>query len=201
MNMLRQISEPQFRFMGIVSDGGVAPNIIPEMASATIWVRYFADETKLGSVSPKKQGELIDAKVEQLKNIARGAALATNCKVDIDLYGTYVPGISVGAFNDLAFQYAIEYGGVNVKEKPKPADNGGWDETGMASNPSSGDAGVDRRGRMPFGCNARPLHGECKDHHYRTGAQGTDPDRQSNGSNRLTACAGPRDAEEGKGRV
>ena len=56
MNMLRQISEPQFRFMGIVSDGGVAPNIIPEMASATIWVRYFTDETKLGSVSPKKQG-------------------------------------------------------------------------------------------------------------------------------------------------
>ena len=133
MNMLRQTSEPQFRFMGIVSDGGVAPNIIPEMASATIWVRYFADETKLGSVSPKKQGELIDAKVEQLKNVARGAALATNCKVDIDPYGTYVPGISVGAFNDLAFQYAIEYGGINVKEKPKPADNGGWDETGLAS--------------------------------------------------------------------
>jgi len=49
------------------------------------------------------------------------------------LYGTYVPGISVGAFNDLAFQYAIEYGGINIREKPKPADDGGWDETGMAS--------------------------------------------------------------------
>lgn len=133
MNMLRQVSEPQFRFMGVVSDGGVAPNIIPEMASATIWIRYFIDETKIGAVSPKKAGQMIDAKVEQLKNIAKGAALATGTTVEIDLYGTYVPGISVGAFNDLAFQYAIEYGGINIREKPKPADDGGWDETGMAS--------------------------------------------------------------------
>jgi len=131
MNMLRQVSEPQFRFMGIVSDGGVAPNIIPEMASATIWIRHFADETRLGSVSPKKAQEMIDAKVEQLKKVAEGAALATGTRVESVLYGVYVPGISVGVLNDIAFQYSVDYGGAGVRQKPVPADNRGWDETGM----------------------------------------------------------------------
>ncbi|MEI9475702.1 MAG: peptidase dimerization domain-containing protein [Deltaproteobacteria bacterium] len=133
MNMLRQVSEPQFRFMGVVTDGGVAPNIIPEMASATIWIRHFADETKVGKVSPNKAQGMIDAKVEQLNNIAKGAALATGSRVEIDQYGRYVPGISVGAMNDLAFQYGVEYGGANIQEKPIPPDNGGWDETGSVS--------------------------------------------------------------------
>jgi amidohydrolase len=136
MNMLRQLSEPQFRFMGVVSDGGVAPNIIPEMASATLWIRYFIDDIPSAltpRVSPKRAQEMIDAKVEQLNNIARGAAQATGTKVEIDLYGKYVPGISVGALNDVGFQYAIEYGGIDVRPKAIPPDAGGWDETGMAS--------------------------------------------------------------------
>ena len=136
MNMLRQLSEPQFRFMGVITDGGVAPNVVPEMASATIWIRYFIDDIPSAltpRVSPKKAQEMIDAKVEQLNNIARGAALATGTKVEIDLYGKYVPGISVGAFNDVGFQYAIEYGGIDVRPKAIPPDAGGWDETGMAS--------------------------------------------------------------------
>ena len=162
MNMLRQLSEPQFRFQGVINDGGVAPNIIPAMASATIWIRYFIDETKIGAVSPKKAGEMIDAKVEQLKNIAKGAAQATGTKVDIDLYGTYVPGISVGTFNDLAFQYAIEYGGINIREKPKPADDGGWDETGMASILVPGTSSEDWCRGLCFRKDPRALYGKCQ---------------------------------------
>ena len=131
IEMLREHSEPQFRFHGVVTDGGVAPNIVPEMASATIWVRHFIDETRVGAVSPRKAGEMIDAKVEQMNNIAKGAALATGTTVDIAQYGVYVPSISVGAFNDLAFQYAVDYGGANVQEKPGPPS--GWDETGLVS--------------------------------------------------------------------
>lgn len=131
IEMLREHSEPQFRFHGVVTDGGVAPNIVPEVASATIWVRHFIDQTNIGAVSPKKAGQMIDAKVEEMNNIAKAAALATGTTVDIAEYGTYVPSISVGAFNDLAFQYAVDYGGVNVEEKPGPPS--GWDETGVAS--------------------------------------------------------------------
>ena len=36
VDMMREHSEPQFRFHGIVSDGGVAPNIVPITASATM---------------------------------------------------------------------------------------------------------------------------------------------------------------------
>lgn len=130
VDMIREHSEPQFRFHGIVSDGGLAPNIVPELASATIWVRHLIDETPVGSVSPKKAREMIEEKVSELDNMARGAALATGTTVDIDHYGEYIPGISVGVLNDIAFYYAVEYGGVNIGERAIPRH---WEETGFAT--------------------------------------------------------------------
>ncbi len=96
MEMQREHSEPQFRFHGVVTDGGVAPNIVPEMASATMWIRHIIDKTPVGAVSPKKAGEMIDAKVAQLDAAAKGCAMATGTTVDIDHYGDYKPGIGVG---------------------------------------------------------------------------------------------------------
>jgi metal-dependent amidase/aminoacylase/carboxypeptidase family protein len=130
MDMMREHSEPQFRFHGIVSDGGVAPNIVPAMASATIWVRHLIDTTPVGAVSPRRAREMIEAKVEELDNMARGAALATGTTVDIDHYGEYVPGISVAALNDVAFQYAMAYGGINPGRESVPRF---WEETGFAT--------------------------------------------------------------------
>lgn len=131
IDMLREHSEPQFRFHGVITDGGIAPNIVPELASTTMWVRHFIDETKNGNVSPRKAGEMIDTKVEQMNNIAKGAALATGTEVEIDQYGIYVPPIAVGSLNDLMFSYAKEYGGINVNEEVGPPS--GWDETGLCS--------------------------------------------------------------------
>jgi amidohydrolase len=130
MDMIREHSEPQFRFHGIISDGGVAPNIVPEFASAVIWIRHIIDETPTGSVSPKKAKEMIDEKVTQLDSMAKGAALATRTTVDIDHYGEYIPGVSVGVLNDIAFHYAVKYGGVNIEERKVP---GQWEETGFAT--------------------------------------------------------------------
>lgn len=130
MDMIREHSEPQFRFHGIVSDGGAAPNIVPDMASATLWIRHLMDETPVGSMSPRKAREKIEAKVEALDNMAKGCALATGTTVDIDHYGEYNPGISVGVLNDMVFQYALEYGGVNVGERKVPRH---WEETGFAT--------------------------------------------------------------------
>jgi len=130
MDMIREHSQPQFRFHGIVSDGGVAPNIVPETASATMWIRHIIDQTPVGSMSPQKSGKMIDDKVVELDNMAKGCALATGTAVEIDHYGEYVPGISVGALNDIAFQYAVDYGGVRIGERAVPND---WEETGYGT--------------------------------------------------------------------
>jgi amidohydrolase len=130
MDMMREHSEPQFRFHGIISDGGVAPNIVPETASATMWIRHIIDETPVGSISPSKAGEMIVAKVAELDNMARGAAMSTGTTVDIDHYGEYVPGVSVGTLDDIAFQYAVQYGGVRIGERSVPNQ---WEETGFGT--------------------------------------------------------------------
>jgi len=130
VDMIREHSEPQFRFHGIVSDGGVAPNIVPITASATMWIRHVIDETPTGSMNPGHASEMIAAKVEELDNMARGAALATGTTVDIDHYGAYKPGISVGTLNDIVFQYAVDYGGINIGERKVPRQ---WEETGFGT--------------------------------------------------------------------
>jgi metal-dependent amidase/aminoacylase/carboxypeptidase family protein len=130
VDMMREHSEPQFRFHGIVSDGGVAPNIVPEKASATIWIRHIIDNTPTGAVSPKKAAEMINAKVAELDDMARGAGMATGTTVEIDHYGEYVPGISVGTLNDLVFQYAVDYGGIRIGERAVPNQ---WEETGFGT--------------------------------------------------------------------
>ncbi len=130
VDMIREHSEPQFRFHGIISDGGVAPNIVPQMASTTIWIRHLMDETPVGSMSPGKAREKIEEKVSDLDDMARAAALATKTKVDIDHYGEYNPGIAVSVLNDIVFQYAVDYGGINIGERRIPRH---WEETGFAT--------------------------------------------------------------------
>ncbi len=130
MDMIREHSEPQFRFHGIVSDGGAAPNIVPALASATMWIRHLMDETPLGSMSPRRAEKKIMAKVSELDNMAKAAALATGTTVDIDHYGEYNPGVAVGVLNDIVFQYGVEYGGVNLTETKVPTH---WEETGFAT--------------------------------------------------------------------
>ena len=128
VDQLRHLSEPQFRFHGIIEEGGEAPNVIPGRTVSLMWVRHLIDETDVGSVSPGEAREMIEAKVEQVHDAARGAAQATGTRVEIERYGTYVPGISVGRLNDVAFEYATEYGGRNPREGAIP---GQWEETGM----------------------------------------------------------------------
>lgn len=129
VELLREHSEPQFRFHWVITDGGVAPNIVPEMASATVWVRHLIDETRVGSVSPRIAKEMILKKRDQIDNAARGAAIATGTTVDLDHYGSYIPGIAVGAFNDLLFDYAVVYGAANVRDEAARVAKH-WEETG-----------------------------------------------------------------------
>jgi metal-dependent amidase/aminoacylase/carboxypeptidase family protein len=70
IGLLRQQLPRGVRIHGIVSDGGAAPNVIPERAAARIWVRALQDN------------ELEDA-AERLLACARAAALATGTRLEI----------------------------------------------------------------------------------------------------------------------
>lgn len=121
MDMVCEHSQPQFRFHGVVTDGGVAPNIVPELASATMWIRHIIDETPVGAITPKQSGEMIDRKVQELDAAAKGAAMATGTTVDIDHYGEYVPGIGVSVLEDVKSQYAVDYGATKVGKRNVPS--------------------------------------------------------------------------------
>ncbi len=68
---LRQQLRQDVRIHGVITEGGVAPNIIPAQAACYFYVR--ADDL----------GELERAR-ERLKGCAAGAALATGCRLETD---------------------------------------------------------------------------------------------------------------------
>jgi amidohydrolase len=115
---LRKSMRPETRVQGIITEGGKAPNVVPDRAVADFYVRY-PDEVYLAQVR-----QLID-------DAARGAALATGTKVSIEPYGSMRDGISVGALNEVAFAYLRKFGAARVKEEPQKPQ--GWEETGSVS--------------------------------------------------------------------
>ncbi len=69
IDMLRQHVLPDVRMHGIVSEGGLAPNVVPEHAAAKFYFR-----------APKRQ--MLENVMEKVHNCARGAALATGTEVN-----------------------------------------------------------------------------------------------------------------------
>jgi amidohydrolase len=70
IGLLRQQLPRGVRVHGIVSDGGKAPNVIPERAAARVWVRALDD------------AELVDA-VARVKACAHGAAVTTGTALEL----------------------------------------------------------------------------------------------------------------------
>jgi amidohydrolase len=73
INALRQHVTSDVRIHGIISEGGVAANIVPDKAVAQFYVRA-KDRSYLNEV------------VEKVKNIAQGAALMTGAQIHISNY-------------------------------------------------------------------------------------------------------------------
>jgi amidohydrolase len=69
VGLLRQQLAPGVRIHGIVTDGGRAPNVIPERAAARFWVR---------ALDPV----LLDAATERVRDCAEGAARATGTRLE-----------------------------------------------------------------------------------------------------------------------
>lgn len=70
LGLLRQQLPRDVRVHGIVSDGGQAPNVIPDRAAARIWVRSL-DEAQIREVG------------ERVRACARGASEATGTRLEI----------------------------------------------------------------------------------------------------------------------
>jgi amidohydrolase len=70
VDMMRQFAPPTARLHGIVTNGGDAPNVVPALTEATLYVR---DTTADG----------VADLVARVTDAANGAALATGCKAEI----------------------------------------------------------------------------------------------------------------------
>jgi amidohydrolase len=115
---LRPSFRPEAVIQGVIPEGGVAPNVVPDRAVVDYYIRY-PDEVYLAHVD------------SMMANAARAAALATGTKVTIDRYGEYRDGITLGSLEELAFAYAKALGATHVVDEPqRPA---GYEETGFVT--------------------------------------------------------------------
>jgi amidohydrolase len=122
VDMLREHSEPSYRFMGTVTKIGMAPNVTNDYVEVDYVVRN-ADRTK--------QEETVK-KAEQVDTIAKAAAMATFTDVKISRYGSLYNGIESGWLQALEWYYTNEYGDA-VAISDELSDPSGWDETGIGA--------------------------------------------------------------------
>jgi amidohydrolase len=116
--MLRQQVRPDARIHGIITNGGGAPNIIPEAAAATFYVRA----PELGYM-----WEL----VERVEACAAGAATATGCALKMSrLDGHYEPMRRNQALLD-AFRENMQ--ALGVAESPPRSGRAGSSDVGNVS--------------------------------------------------------------------
>jgi amidohydrolase len=118
IDSVRANLRPEARIQGIITEGGAAPNVVPDRTQADFYIRY-PDEVYL-----KQVRAFVD-------NAAEAAALATGTKVKIDNYGSNRDGISVATLAELAFTYMKKFGAGKVLDAPgKPQ---GFEESGSVS--------------------------------------------------------------------
>ncbi len=119
IDSVRSNIRPEARIQGVITEGGAAPNVVPDLTAADFYIRY-PDEVYLRTVR-----EFVD-------NAARAAALSTGTKVKIDFYGQTRDGISVATLAEVGFAYMKHYGATNVV--PEPGKPQGYEETGSVSS-------------------------------------------------------------------
>ncbi len=119
IDSVRSSIRPEARIQGVITEGGAAPNVVPDRTVADFYIRY-PDEVYLRQVR-----KFVD-------DAARAAALATGTKVKIENYGQMRDGISVASLAEPAYAYMKMYGATDGQAEPgKPQ---GWDETGTVSS-------------------------------------------------------------------
>src|SRR5436853_3011926 len=103
IDAIRRTLRPETRIQGIITEGGKAPNVVPDRAAAEFWIRY-PDPVYLAQVT------------ERVNDAARGSGLATGTKVRIDLDSSSRHGISVPALTVAASAHMRMLGATKVEE-------------------------------------------------------------------------------------
>ena len=119
IDAIRSNLRPEARIQGVITEGGAAPNVVPDKTAADFYIRY-PDEVYLA-----QETEMVD-------NAARAAALATGTQVKIDHYGHNRDGVGVATLDELAFAYMKKFGATGVL--PEPGKPQGYEETGSVSS-------------------------------------------------------------------
>jgi amidohydrolase len=118
VDRLRSSLRPESVIQGTIPEGGMAPNVVPDRAVVDYYIRY-PDEVYLAHID------------SMMANAARGAALATGTTVEIERYGEYRDGLSLGTLEELQFAYAKRLGAPKLVVEPnRPS---GYEETGWVS--------------------------------------------------------------------
>ena len=115
---LRPTFRPEASIQGVIPEGGIAPNVVPERAVVDYYIRY-PDEVYLDHID------------SMMANAARGAAAATGTQVKIENYGRYRDGITLGTLEELVFAYAQALNAPEID--PDPERPSGFEETGFVT--------------------------------------------------------------------
>lgn len=119
INALREHTRTDARIHGIITEGGKAPNIVPDLAKAHFYVR--AGDTKY-----------LTELVERVKNCARGASLAAGTTLEMRNNETsYANLITNQALSQTYVKHLTAMGVTEIKE-PKPL--GGSTDMGDVSH-------------------------------------------------------------------
>ncbi len=119
IDSVRSNMRPETRIQGVITEGGSAPNVVPDKAAADFYIRY-PDAVYLEQVT------------QWVNDAARAAAMATGTKVKIEHYGKNRDGISLATLEELTFAYMKQFGATGIE--PEPGKPKGYDETGSVSS-------------------------------------------------------------------
>jgi len=116
---IRSNVRPESRVQGVITEGGAAPNVVPDRAVADFYIRY-------------PDAIYLEQLTKMVDDAARAAALGTGTKVRIDHYGQNRDGIAVSTLAEVGFAYMKKFGATNVT--PEPGKPQGYEETGSVSS-------------------------------------------------------------------
>jgi amidohydrolase len=121
INALRQHLNKDIRVHGIIKHGGDAPNIIPDYASAHLYVR-----------APSMP--LLEETYNKVKNIIKGAELQTGAKSKItQVANTYANKLPNKVLSDIFRDNMLALGVTDYPEEKEPKQGGGSTDFGNVS--------------------------------------------------------------------
>jgi len=118
VDRLRSTLRPEASMQGVIPEGGIAPNVVPDRAVVDYYLRY-PDEVYLAHMD------------SMVRRAAFGAAMATGTLVELQRYGEYRDGVTLGTLEEMFFAYAKKLGAPKLNNEPQRPN--GYEETGYLS--------------------------------------------------------------------